>query len=106
MSEPPPTWNITPPLDPPGPGYRIWREPDTTSDLVHGWDWATTADKPGAVALPAPYPHEAWLAMVAEAAIAALPALAEMIRLWPYPGTDTSSVQELVRILRTQEEKR
>lgn len=103
MSEGPPSWNIAPPLNPTSPAYHVWRESDSTSDLAHGWDWATTEDQPGAVSLPAPYPHEAWLAMVADAAIAASPALAEMIRLWPYPGIDTSAVRELVRILQAQE---
>ena len=102
MSEPPPTWNITPPLDPPGPGYRIWREPDTTSDLVHGWDWATTGDQPGAVSLPAPYPYEAWLALVADAAQKALPALEQVISLWPYPVVDIKAVDQLVRVLHDQ----
>lgn len=99
MSEPPPTWKITPPLDPGAP-YHVWHEGDQAWGEAHA-DWDA---EPKLFRVPAETlaPEEriwAEQALIAVTARLALPALAEMLRLWPFPVVDIEPVKELVRVL-------
>ena len=89
MSEGPPKWKITPPLDPPGPAYHVWREGDQVWGEAHA-DWD---------AEPFPLPDMTQNDAIAAAARAALPALEQVISLWPYPVVDIKAVDQLVRVL-------
>ena len=96
MSEPKPVWKITPPLDP-GEPFHVWHEEDGA------WrDWAYQDDRHGDVP-EAPTDYDRWRAAnvdaIINAARLALPALAEVLRLWPFPAVDIEPVRELVRVL-------
>ena len=120
MSEPLPAWKITPPLDPGAP-FHVWHEGDQTWGEAHAdWDAAPTAMQPIAAAevlrLMGTENQQTSLqldqviaaiemiaefgdALIAHAASAALPALAEVLRLWPFPAVDIEPVRELVGAL-------
>ena len=98
MTERPPTWKITPPLDPPGAPFRIWHEGDQTWGEAHA-DWDATGATPKAQPLIFIDDRDAANVAILDAAEDARPALTEVLRLWPFPHVDIEPVQRLVDVL-------
>ena len=98
MSEPLPAWKITPPLDPPGAPFHIWREGDQTWGEAHA-DWDATGATPKAQPLIFINERDRHDIAVLDAAEAARPALTEILRLWPFPHVDIEPVRRLVDAL-------
>lgn len=99
MTEGPAVWKITPPLGPGAP-YHAWTEPDRDWNEAHP-DRGIPYVPPSPTGMPTFEEYQASRQAVAilDAAHTALPALAEVLRLWPFPKVDIEPMRELVKVL-------